>query len=329
MLIMVKNRSENKNNIPRKYLDQARVLHGYNQKLREIIKNSNSQILKHFQSEADKLAVSQYCMNKLGNAGACSMSYDNSIFKVEILYDVNSVPSFNDWVGIYFHEMIHAFQFVNADNPVLHLHPANQTATVWLHPLDQVFSRTCLEMDAFAKQGWLLNEFTKAAQTQIQSNDKFFCDKFNAAMTETKNDIHSALIKNVAASFFEDQLENNGPHKGTTSLRHVYQKTMIEAYVQVYQSLQDAGFNRDEIDFVRIKGQDIIDVTSSLGVCPLQKRISGDFIAIHNDDMDADLRTRLNGLLDRMDLPHDPNTLPSLREYRKHKGIAPHVVVPS
>lgn len=248
-------------------VDQS-CLEDYHAQFSDMIAQSDSDALKRFIAARDALPVRERIVagsDMKFLAGLKLFDADGS-YSGLVAYDKSAVRTLEDWAVRHIHEMIHVMQFDRS--AALHAIPANSDALFWLSPRDFMFSQIALEIDAYAKQGWLTNEFARISGCDLERDSYSLARDFAHAAEQTGHDTRKALAYMGVMQCFNGTMRSTVEGEGSVPFVFNYQRHAYDCYVSAIQRRIDE-YGADYVqamDYVRLTADDIIAMTDTLGV---------------------------------------------------------------
>lgn len=180
-------------------------------------------------------------------------------FSNYVLYGMEALDSQERLLGARTHEFVHALQYHSS--ATLHADPFNEASSLIVSPYDYILRKERLEQDAYVKGAWLCSLATADAPGVVD------------AMKGSPLPI--TTFQNIRAKSGSLQEAFTTAARDTRNLLGVWQKDAektviadewharaLEEYEHIIQMRIDSG---EDITFVRLSGEDILEVGNSFG----------------------------------------------------------------
>lgn len=180
-------------------------------------------------------------------------------FSNYVLYGMEALDSQERLLGARTHEFVHALQYHSS--AALHADPFNEASEFIVSPYDYILRKERLEQDAYVKGAWLCSLAINDAPgvidamkgsplpvttfQNIRANSGSLQEAFTKAAADTRN-LLGVWQKDAEKTVIADE----------------WHARALEEYEHIIQMRMDSG---EKITFVRLSGDDILEVGNSFG----------------------------------------------------------------
>ncbi len=180
-------------------------------------------------------------------------------FSNYVLYGIEALDSRERLLGARTHEFVHALQYHTA--AVLHADPFNEASDIIVSPYDYILRKERLEQDAYVKGAWLCSLALDDAPGIVDAmkGSPLPIDTFQKIRAE------SGSLQEAFAKAARDTRNLLGAWKKgaeKTVIADEWHARALDEYAHIIQMRLDAG---DNITFVRLSGEDMLEIGASFG----------------------------------------------------------------